>query len=126
LKLSFFWIGHPAIDWPDYTVFNVAAMRPYFSVPRIAGILVVRVLPLVALLGLIVLHEFHGQIHKVKPLLFICGYFLFVYALTYPEMRYSELVHPLLIIMIATAVKPKVFKVGRRTAIKYQSQWDFT
>jgi hypothetical protein len=38
LKVFCFWIGHPAIYWPDYAAFSVDAMRPYFLILRIAGI----------------------------------------------------------------------------------------
>lgn len=126
LKLPFFWIGHPTLDWPDYTIFNIEAMRPYFSVPHIAGILAARILPLFALIGIIALHEVHGQVYQVKPLLLLCGYFMFIYALTYPEIRYSEPLHPLLIIMIATAIRPKEyvsFKLGAR--IRHQPYYTY-
>jgi 4-amino-4-deoxy-L-arabinose transferase-like glycosyltransferase len=109
LKLSFFWIGHPTLDWPDYAVFNIEAMRPYFSVPRIAAILAARVLPIIAVIALIILHELHGQVRRVMPLVLICSYFMVVYALTYPEIRFSEPLYPILVTIIATAVKPKEF-----------------
>jgi hypothetical protein len=118
LKLPFFWVGHPAIDWPDYTIFNLEAMRPYFSVPRIAGILVTRILPLFVLIGLIILHELHGRVRTVVPLLVICSYFMLIYAITYPEMRYIEPLHPLLLTIIVTAIKPKEY-----TSLKFATRW---
>jgi hypothetical protein len=115
LKLPFFWIGHPAIDWPDYTVFDIAALRPYFSTPHLAGLLAARFLPFVALIGLIILQVLHERIHYLTPLLLICAYFMLIYSLTYPELRYSEPLHPILVTFIAAAIKPGTYAVVKPT-----------
>ncbi len=107
LKPFFLWIGHPAIDWPNYAVFNVNALRPSTSMPGIVGIFIARLLPLVALAGLVVIHILHNRINNFAPLLVICGYFMAVYTITHPEVRYSEPLYPILATIIAAAAKPR-------------------
>jgi hypothetical protein len=109
LKLSFFWIGHPTVDWPDYAVFSVDAMRPYFSTLRIVGIFAAALLPLVALAVVLILQAVHGHVHCPAPLLIVCGYFVLVHAITYPELRFSEPLHPILVTMVAAAMKPREY-----------------
>jgi hypothetical protein len=99
-KTVFFWIGHPAIDWPSYSIFGFDAMRPYFSRSHIIGIFIVRLLPLVALACLIVLR---GRLHVFLPLLSICAYFMLLQGLTQSEVRYSEPLYPILATIIAAA-----------------------
>ncbi len=100
-KLAFFWIGHPANDWPSYALFSVEEMRQYFSWPQVFGSFLTRLLPVVALVSLIVLRR---RLRDFTLLLAVCGYFMFLHALTIPVVRYSEPLHPLLCIMIAAAV----------------------
>src|SRR4028118_590009 len=58
----FFWLGNPISDWPYHAMFNVEAMRPFFSPQRIVGILWSRILPVFAALGMIVLrHRWRGS-----------------------------------------------------------------
>jgi hypothetical protein len=86
LKLLFFWIGHPVGDWPDHTFFNVETLRLYYSAPHIAAIFAARLLLLIAILALIILHEVHGRVTRLIPLLVLCGYFMIVHVITYPEV----------------------------------------
>ena len=82
-------------------MFNVEAMRPFFSPQRIVGILWSRILPVFAALGMIVLRH---RWREFLPLLLVCGYFTFlIHSLTYAEVRYSELQQPILAVVIATA-----------------------
>lgn len=106
LKLLFFWIGHPIGDWPEHTFFNLETLRLYYSMPHIAAIFAARLLLLIALLALIIQHEVHGQVTRLIPLLVLCGYFMVVHAIGYPEMRYSEVLYPILVTIIVVAVKP--------------------
>lgn len=99
-KVVFLWLGNPVSDWPDHSMFNVKPMRQYFSTPRIAGILASRILPVFAALGAIVLRH---RWREFLPLLAVCGYFTAIHALTYAEARYSEPLHPILAVIIATA-----------------------
>lgn len=99
-KAVFFWLGNPLSDWPGHAMFNVEAMRPFFSPQRIVGIFASRLLPVFAALGTIVLlHRWR----EFLPLLAVCGYFTAIHALTYAEARYSEPLHPILAVIIATA-----------------------
>jgi hypothetical protein len=125
LKLPMFWIGHPAFDWPDYGVFNIEAMRPYFSVPAIAGIFAARLLPLVAVIGLVILHEVHGRVSYLVPLLVICGYLMLIHALTHPQLLYSEPLHPILVIIIVSAIRPEEH-ASARFPVTTRSQWRYT
>lgn len=99
-KAVFFWLGNPVSDWPDHAMFNVGVMRRFFSLQQIVSILAVRILPIIAALGMIVLRH---RWREFLPLLAVCGYFTLIHALTYAEVRYSEPLHPILAIVIATA-----------------------
>ncbi len=99
-KAVFFWLGNPISDWPDHAMFNVEAMRLFFSPQRIVGILGSRILPVFAALGMIVLRH---RWWEFLPLLLVCGYFTLIHSLTYAEVRYSEPLHPILAVVIATA-----------------------
>jgi hypothetical protein len=99
-KSLFFWIGHPAIDWPGYSIFGFDAMRPYFSAPHIIGVFVVRLLPFLALISLVVLRD---RLKDLIPLLALCAYFMVIQGLTQAEVRYSEPLFPILATMITMA-----------------------
>ncbi|MEG3968160.1 glycosyltransferase family 39 protein [Microcoleus sp. T2B6] len=99
-KAVFFWLGNPISDLPYQDLFNVKAMRLFFSPPRIVGILAVRNLPVFAALGMIVLRH---RWREFLPLLLVCAYFTVIHALTYAEVRYSQPLHPILAVVIATA-----------------------
>jgi len=99
-KVVFFWFGNPVSDWPDHAMFNVGVMRRFFSLQQIVCILAVRILPIIAALSMIVLRH---RWREFLPLLAVCGYFTAIHALTYAEARYSEPLHPILAIVIATA-----------------------
>ena len=47
-KAVYLWLGNPISDWPYHAMFNVQAMRPFFSPQRIVGILASRILPVFA------------------------------------------------------------------------------
>ncbi len=99
-KAVFFWLGNPISDWLYHTMFNVEAMRLFFWPQRIVGILGSRILPVFAALGRIVLRH---RWREFLPLLLVCGYFTLIHSLTYAEVRYSEPLHPILAVVIATA-----------------------
>lgn len=99
-KAVFLWLGNPISDWPYHAMFNVEAMRSFFSPQRIVGILWSRILPVFAALGMIVLWHWWREF---LPLLLVCGYFTLIHSLTYAEVRYSEPLHQILTVVIATA-----------------------
>ncbi|TAE96734.1 MAG: hypothetical protein EAZ79_13565 [Oscillatoriales cyanobacterium] len=99
-KAVYLWLGNPLSDWPYHAMFNVEAMRLFFSQQRIVGILVSRILPVFAALGAIVLRH---RWREFLPLFAVCGYFTLIHGLTYAEVRHSEPLHPILAIVIAAA-----------------------
>jgi hypothetical protein len=100
-KVVFFWLGNPVVDWPYHAMFNVEKMRLFFSPQLIVGIFASRLLPVFAVLGMIVLRH---RWRDFLPLLAVCGYFTLMHALTFAEVRYSEPLHPILAVIIATAL----------------------
>jgi hypothetical protein len=80
-------------------MFNVEAMRLFFSPQRVVGILWSRILPVFAALGMIVLWH---RWQDFWPLLLVCGYFTLIHSLTYAEVRFSEPLYPILAVVIAT------------------------
>jgi hypothetical protein len=88
-------------------MFNLEAMRPFFSWQRIVGILWSRILPVFAALGMIVLRH---RWREFLPLLVVCGYFTWIHALTYAEVRYSEPLHRILAVVIVR--RRENFSVG--------------
>jgi 4-amino-4-deoxy-L-arabinose transferase-like glycosyltransferase len=98
-KAVFFWLGNPISDLPYHAMFNVEARRS-FSPQGIVGILASRNLPVFAALGMIVLRP---RWREFLPLLLVCAYFTVIHALTYAEVRYSQPLHPILAVVIATA-----------------------
>jgi hypothetical protein len=114
-KMVYFWLGNPVIDWPSFAMFSFSAMRPYFPSYYIIAIMGARLLPVVALISLVLLRR---QLWPFFPLLVICGYFMMMHAITFPEIRYSEPLHPILAIIIAAAgssIVPKIilYRQGR-------------
>lgn len=99
-KAVFFWLGNPVSDWPDHAMFNVEVMRRFFSLQQIVCILAVRIFPVIAALGMIVLRH---RWREFLPLLAVCAYFTVIHALTFTEVRHSEPLHPILAVVIATA-----------------------
>ncbi len=113
-KLAFFWIGHPAADWPNQAFFSIEDMRHDYSWRRVIGAFITRLLPLAALLSLFALRH---RLRDFALLFAICGYLLFVHMVAYPEMRYSEPLHPLLCIMITAAVSEMLMFQYRRQQV---------
>jgi hypothetical protein len=99
-KTVFFWLGNPISDWPYHAMFNVEAMRSFFSRQRIVGILWSRILPVFAAFGMIVLPH---RWREFLSLLLVCGYFTWIHVLTYAEVRYSEPLYQILAVVIAMA-----------------------
>lgn len=99
-KPLFFWFGHPANywEWP----LNIEWMFYYLGTWQIAGVASARLLPLAALAGLLILR---ARCSMYLPLLAVCGYFILVYMPLITEARYSEPLHPLLIIIVVAAAR---------------------
>jgi 4-amino-4-deoxy-L-arabinose transferase-like glycosyltransferase len=101
-KGIYFWIGHPASDWPGYVIFGVDRLLTDHSAARAADIVLTRALPVVALLALLILRR---RLPEFIPLLVICGYFTLIHALIYASIRFSEPLQPILLILIAAAIE---------------------
>jgi hypothetical protein len=101
MKAVFLWVGHPAIDWAG-GLYDWRAMREWFSLWETAGIFFSRLaFPLLSVLAVI---RLRNQIRPFLPLLVFPFYFTLIHALTYAEVRYGEVLHPLLAVVIAAAV----------------------
>jgi hypothetical protein len=78
-------------------------MREYFSLTQTAGIFFSRlVIPLLTILAVIRLRH---RLREFSPLLVFPLYFTAIHALTFAEVRYAEVLHPLLAVVIAAAVE---------------------
>ncbi len=97
-KAAYLWVGNRAGDWPHNRVFDVPALWRAYGPSRAAALLLVRLLPVVALLALFVLRHRLGDI---RLLVVALGYVTVYHALLYAEVRVSEPWHPLLAIVIA-------------------------
>jgi len=57
-----------------------------------------------------------NALRYLAPLLIVCGYFSLLYAITYPEVRFSEPLHPILATLVVAAVKPREYPSWRSPA----------
>jgi dolichyl-phosphate-mannose-protein mannosyltransferase len=96
--------GHLWVGWGYWEMYDWHMRRSWFSYPplKVLRILVARQLPMVALAALVFL-SVRGRIRPLLPFIVIGAYFTFVHSITWAEMRYSEPLHPLLAIIVATA-----------------------
>jgi 4-amino-4-deoxy-L-arabinose transferase-like glycosyltransferase len=102
-KALYYWIGNPDIDWdwPERSLFKFKPLMAYYQDERRAwGILIARTLPFFAALSLVILRH---RIKALWPLISICLYFTLLHALTYPEVRHSEPLQPIILIFIGMA-----------------------
>ncbi len=76
---------------------------PYASL-KLLNMWVARQLPLIALAALVFL-DVRRRLRPLVPLVAVCAYFTLVHMITWAEMRYSEPLHPLLAIILATAAR---------------------
>lgn len=98
-KPIYFWIGHPAADWE--WPFNYDALRAYYSPVHAVMTIATRLaLILCAVTSLVVLRY---RIREFAPLLAVCGYFLLLHTVTFPNARYGEPLYPILAVLVATA-----------------------
>lgn len=99
-KLAFFWFGN-IVDWGHHAMHSVDTLRAIYTKQRLIGIFSTRLMPLVALAGLMVSRH---RWRQFWPLLAVCGYFTAIHAITYAQIRFSEPLYPILATFIAVAV----------------------
>lgn len=99
-KPLYFWIGHPAAayEWP----FDYVALRTYYS--PLQTVMIVSVRLGVVMFAIISLVALRHRLHELAPLLAVCGYFMLLHTVTLPMARFSEPLHPIIAILIGTAV----------------------
>jgi hypothetical protein len=101
-KLFTYWVGDPNADWGDTHVFNYPALRAAGISPYIAmQIMIARALPIAAVVALIILRR---QGNRLRPLVIILVYFTLLHAATHAEVRLSEPLLPLLLVITAAAL----------------------
>ena len=101
-KTITFWIGDSNADWGDTHIFNYRALRRIGYLPGDAvQVMIARILPIVAALGLLKLRT-HWK--KWWPMLALLAYFTLLHAATHAEVRLSEPLQPLLLVIIAAAI----------------------
>ena len=98
-KTITFWVGDSNADWGDSTIFSYQALRQIGFLPYDAvQVMIARLLPILAALGLIGLHAHWKQLWPVLALLL---YFTLMHAATHAEVRLSEPLQPLLLVIIS-------------------------
>jgi 4-amino-4-deoxy-L-arabinose transferase-like glycosyltransferase len=101
-KLFTFWIGDPNADWENTYVFNYGALVAAGVRPDVAALIwLSRMLPIVALAGFVVLRR---QWDRLRPQAAVIVYFTLLHAATHAEVRLSEPLLPLLLVVVAAAV----------------------
>ncbi|MEO6229090.1 MAG: glycosyltransferase family 39 protein [Ferruginibacter sp.] len=97
-KLAYCWIGNKVNDWPGGRIFSISTMKKYYTNSAVFFIFFARLLPIFVFAGLFFIRK---RIKDFIPLLLVCGYFTFLHALTYTEVRYSEPLYPIIAILLA-------------------------
>lgn len=100
-KFIFYWIGNPHADWPKLAMFDLRAWTPYFPAHEIAGHLAVRLLPLLALVSLFFLRT---RLREFAVPLAVLAYFSLMHMMLYAEIRHSEPLHPILVVLVAATL----------------------
>jgi hypothetical protein len=111
-KLFTYWVGDPNADWDNTYPFNYQALRRMGFLPENAAkVMLARSLPLLALAaGFILL----GQWKRLFPLYLLLAYMNVLHALTHAEIRLSEPLQPILLLLIGGAVYAVAARIGAR------------
>ena len=110
-KAGTYWVGDPNADWNDERVFSFGALRRSgMGAPEAAAVLLWRLVPLVALAAAVVLRR-HAR--RLLPLYLILVYCTLLHAATHAEVRLSEPLHPLLLVLVGGGAAALLD--GRRT-----------
>lgn len=103
-KAAYLWLGNPMAEGTYVGIYDWQTLRqwhPYSSL-TLLHMLISWQLPILALVGL-VFFAGRGQLRPLLPLVIVCAYFTLVHMITWPEVRYSQPLHPLLAIIVGAA-----------------------
>jgi dolichyl-phosphate-mannose-protein mannosyltransferase len=109
-KAVTYWVGDPNADWNDGRMFDYRALRAW-EWPRsiVAQHMFWRAFPLVAFASLMLLRD---RLGRYAALLALLAYCTALHALTHAEVRLSEPLHPLLLVITAAAIETVLWKTG--------------
>ncbi|CAN5650423.1 hypothetical protein BH24ACI4_BH24ACI4_24970 [soil metagenome] len=97
-----YWIGDPNADWGDSYIFNYRVLREWgLSRFKTVQHLLARAFPLVAFASLFWLRPYW---RRLLPLLSILAYCTLLHSITHAEVRLSDPLRPLLIVIFAAAL----------------------
>jgi 4-amino-4-deoxy-L-arabinose transferase-like glycosyltransferase len=100
-KLFTYWVGDPNADWGDTHVFNYQRLRQ-LGYPRrvVIQYMIARTLPIFASIAVFVLRR---KWKVLLPIYALLAYLNFLHAATHAEVRLSDPLQPLLLILVARA-----------------------
>ncbi len=100
-KLATYWIGDPEADWNASHAFDYNALREIgFSSRDAKLVMIMRSIPIFALLAALILYRSTGKLIPIYGLLLFCT---LLHAATHAEVRLSEPLQPILLILISAA-----------------------
>jgi hypothetical protein len=110
-KAVTYWIGDPNADWGDSFIFNYHALR-WLGMSRstTAQYMLWRAFPILAFASLLMLR---GAYRRLAGILSILAYCTLLHAVTHAEVRLSEPLHTLLLVIVAGAAV-RVWSAGFR------------
>jgi len=124
-KAAYLWFGSQAAGALTYfDLYDWKELREWasFSLPKLIGMFVVGQMPLVALVAVLILCRLR-RLRPLKPFILVCGYFTIIHMITWPEIRYSSPLHPLLAVIIAVAAFEVVeWKRHRKKSLRCRQQ----
>lgn len=101
-KTATYWVGDSNADWNDEEIFNIHALRRIgFSRWAAVQVMIARALPIVALVAILVMWP---RRRRLLPLYAILLYCTLLHAATHAEVRLSEPLQPILLVLVAGAV----------------------
>jgi hypothetical protein len=111
-KAVTYWIGDPAADWNDTFVFNYRALREIgHSRSAAVQLIVWRAVPVIAFMCLLAAREVR---RRVPGIISVLAYCTVLHSLTHAEVRLSEPLHPLLLVVTSGALA----SIWQRRAIR--------
>ncbi len=100
-KLGTYWVGDPNADWNNERVFSFGALRRIgFSRGPAVQVMIARALPIFTLAAILILWP---QWRRLLPLYAILLYCTALHAATHAEVRLSEPLQPILLVILAGA-----------------------
>ena len=121
-KAAYLWLGNPVAEWTYLDFYDWQTLRQWFpySSLKLLHMFIAQQLPIIALAGL-VFSAVRGRVQPLLPLVVVCAYFTLVHMITWPEVRYSEPLRPLLAIVLVTAGRDGFALLARRREAALQA-----